>query len=238
MIQNNKIICIIPARKGSVGLPNKNMKNLLGKPLIQWTIESALKSKLISKIIVSTDSEKIISFVKKKYSNKVEVPFKRPKKYSGNNSPVSSTILHALNFYKKKKKEFEYIMLLEPTSPIRFSKDIDNAINKFLLKKNKYDGIISIGEVKLNPFLLKTIIKYKIKNLFKIQKSNLNRQNFKKVYFPFGLIYFSKIKIYIKRKTFYTNNSMFYKIKDVQCYEIDDINDFYCTETIMKKINL
>ena len=66
MIQNNKIICIIPARKGSVGLPNKNMKNLLGKPLIQWTIESALKSKLISKIIVSTDSEKIISFVKKK----------------------------------------------------------------------------------------------------------------------------------------------------------------------------
>ena len=98
-----KILCIIPARKGSTGLPNKNIKKLADKPLIEWTLGAAMKSRLISKTVVSSDSEKVIKICKKKqYSSKIDVPFRRPKNISGNRSPISKTIIHALNYYKKK----------------------------------------------------------------------------------------------------------------------------------------
>ena len=191
---SNKILCIIPARNGSTGLPNKNIKNLLGKPLIEWSIDAALKSRLISKIVISTDSKQVIKICnKKKYYNKIDVPFKRPRGISGNNSPISKTIIHALNYYKKKQEEFDYIVLLEPTSPIRFKNDIDNAIKKFLIKNFFFDGLVSIGEVKTNPYLFKSLVKNKIKNIFNLKNKNLNRQNLKKIYFPFGVIYLSKV---------------------------------------------
>ena len=126
--------------------------------------------------------------------------------------------------------------MLEPTSPIRFKNDIDNAIKKFLIKNFFFDGLVSIGEVKTNPYLFKSLVKNKIKNLFNLKNKNLNRQNLKKIYFPFGVIYLSKVNAYLKNKTFYNNKTMFYKIKTNQCYEIDDIYDFHCVEAIMKKI--
>ncbi len=234
---SKKILCIIPARAGSTGLANKNIKNLCGKPLIEWTIDSALKSKMISKVVVSTDCNRVIKICgKKKYFNKIDIPFKRPKKISGKSSPISKTITHAINYYKKNGEKFDFIILLEPTSPIRFKNDIDNAIKKFLPNTNNFDSIVSIGEIKTNPYLLKYISKNKVKNLFHIKKNNLNRQNFRKVYFPFGVIYLSKINTYLKNKTFYNKKTMFYKIKINQCFEIDDIYDFYCVEAIIKKL--
>lgn len=234
---SKKILCIIPARGGSTGLPNKNIKKLAGKPLVEWSIDAALKSRLISKIIISTDSKEVIKICKKrKYLNKIDLPFKRPKNISGDNSPISKSIIHAIDYYKKQKQEFEYIILLEPTSPIRFKNDIDNAIKKLLIKSKNFDSLVSIGEVKTNPYLLMSIVKNKIKSLFNLNKNNLNRQNFKKVYFPFGVLYLSKIKSFLRHESFYTNKTMFYKIKDCQCYEIDDIYDFFCVEKIMKKV--
>jgi CMP-N-acetylneuraminic acid synthetase len=235
-MKNPKVLCVIPARKGSQGIKNKNMKKLNGKPLLQWTIESALKSKLISKIVFSTDSEKMIKFVKKKYSGDIETPFRRPSRLSANNSPLKDTLIHTINFYKKNNFFFDYLVLLEPTSPIRFKDDIDNGIIKFHKKNKNFDGLISVGATKINPFLLKTLEKDKAKNIFKIKPKNLNRQNFKKVYFPFGVLYLSKIKSFLRHESFYTNKTMFYKIKDCQCYEIDDIYDFFCVEKIMKKV--
>ncbi len=231
-----KVLCIIPARKGSVGLRNKNLKIFAGKPLIQWTIDSALKSKLISKICLSTDSEEIIELVKKKYKKKIEIPFKRPKKISRNNSLISDAIIYSLNYYKKKDEHFDYILLLEPTSPIRFKSDIDTAISKLTKKEKKFNSLVSLGEVKISPYIYKIIDNNKIVNFIKNNKKNLNRQNFKKVYFPYGIIYLSKVRNYIKHKTFYSNKTMFYKIKPIQCFEIDDIYDFYCAETIFKKL--
>ena len=150
---------------------------------------------MISKTVVSSDSEKVIKICKKKqYSSKIDVPFRRPKNISGNRSPISKTIIHALNYYKKKKTEFDYFVLLEPTSPIRFKDDIDNAIKKFLKKKKYFDSIVSIGEIKISPFLFKYEYRNKIRNLFDLKKKNLNRQNFKKIYFPFGVIYIQKSK--------------------------------------------
>jgi CMP-N-acetylneuraminic acid synthetase len=235
-MKKKKILCIIPARKGSVGLVNKNIKLFNGKPLIQWTLDAALKSKLISKISLSTDSEEIINLTKKKYDQKIDIPFKRPKKISGSKSLIGDAIIHTLKYYQKKQQEFDYIALLEPTSPIRFKNDIDTAISK-LIKKKDFDSLVSVGEIRNSPYLYKKIYKDKIINFIKNKKKNLNRQNFEKIYFPFGVIYLSKVKAFIKKKTFYTNKTTFYKIKPIQCYEIDDIYDFNCAETLIKKIN-
>ena len=115
------ILCIIPARAGSVGLPNKNIRKLAGKPLIQWTLDQAIDSKLISKIVVSTDSDQVIKICKKIFK-KLMFPLKDQRTYHYN-SLISKVIIHTLNYYKKLKEEFDYIILLEPTSPIRFKND-------------------------------------------------------------------------------------------------------------------
>ena len=124
----NKILAFIPARGGSKGIPNKNIKLFNGKPLIEWTIDSALKSKLISKVIVSSDSQKILSISKKLGAETVL----RPKNISGDFATTESAIKH---YIKNTKESFDTIVLLSPTSPIRKINDIDNAIKEFKSKK-------------------------------------------------------------------------------------------------------
>ncbi len=103
MYRDKTILAVIPARGGSKRLPNKNIKPLLGKPLIVWTIEQANKSKYLDKIIVSTDSQKITK-VARRYN--AEVPFQRPKKISKDNVPLLDVVIHALEFYKRKGINF------------------------------------------------------------------------------------------------------------------------------------
>ena len=145
-----KILGIILARGGSKGIKNKNIKLINGKPLIYWTIKSALKSKKLSKVILSTDSKKI-ALIGKKYN--LDVPFIRPKKLAKDNTPSVDAIEHALNFLKKSGEEFEFVALLEPTSPLRSVQDIDKSINKIIMKKA--DSLVSICKTNaLNPFFL------------------------------------------------------------------------------------
>ena len=122
---NKKILCIIPARKWSKGLKSKNIKKLNNIPLVAWSILAAKKSKLIKEIIVSTDSIKISKIARKYGAN---IPFIRPKKFATDKASTFSIIKHAINFYSKNKINFDYILLLEPTSPLRNYKDIDFCI--------------------------------------------------------------------------------------------------------------
>ena len=111
----SKVLAIIPARGGSKGILNKNIKNFNGKPLIQWTIESALKSKLIDKIVVSSDSHKIINISKKLGA---DIVF-RPKNISGDNATTESAVKHCVKYFKN---SYETIVILSPTSPLRKKK--------------------------------------------------------------------------------------------------------------------
>jgi CMP-N-acetylneuraminic acid synthetase len=124
-----KILAIIPARSGSKGIPNKNIKKLSGRPLIYYTIKAALNSKLIDRIIVSSDSEKILKISEKLGA---EIPFKRPKNISEDKSLAIEVIQHALNWLEKNEKYFpDAIIYLQPTSPLRTKKHINEAINIF-----------------------------------------------------------------------------------------------------------
>ena len=136
------ILGIIPARGGSEGIPDKNIKLLNGKPLIFYTINQAKTSKKLSKIIVSTDSEKI---AKLSLSLGVEVPFLRPKNLALNHSPAIEYVLHAIEYFENIGEVYEAVCILQPTSPYRPKGAIDDAIELFL--KSDADTLLSVRKV-------------------------------------------------------------------------------------------
>ncbi|MCK5044565.1 acylneuraminate cytidylyltransferase family protein [Candidatus Parcubacteria bacterium] len=228
-MKKSKIIAIIPARGGSKGLPKKNTRALAGKPLIAWSIEQALKSKYIDTLIVNTDSEEIAG-IAKKYG--AEVPFLRPKKLAQDKSSIYDVIFHTLDWFKKNGSEFDIVILLEPTSPLRKKDDIDNAIKLFLKNRKQADSLVSVGEIHLeNPSISLKINKKYVTPYMKTDFSM--RQELAKVYFPYGVIYLSKVKMLEKHKKFYQKRTIPYSIERWQNYEIDDIYDFVCIEAVL-----
>ena len=135
-----KIIALIPARSGSKRLNKKNSKNLLGRPLINWTINTAKQVKEISDIFVSTDDKTIIKICKK---HNIKVPWKRPKHLCGEKVSSENVALHFLNWYEKKISKIDGLLLLQPTSPFRKKSSIEKAIKLF--NKNRNKAIVSFS---------------------------------------------------------------------------------------------
>lgn len=233
MINNYRVLAIIPARLNSKGLKKKNIKKLNGFPLISYSIKSAKKSKFVDKIFVSTES-KIIKKIAEKYG--ADVDFLRPKKLSLDHSKTFDVIKHVITVMKKKGLQFEYVALIEPTSPLRKKNDIDKAITLLHKNRNNFDSLISVGEISQLPNLLKKIIiNNKIVSAFPKLKKISRRQDSQDYFFPYGVVYLAKIKNLLHERTFYCKNSLGMKIDRFQCYEIDDIDDLICVEALLKK---
>ena len=232
MIQGCHVLSIIPARSGSKGLPGKNIKFLYGKPLIAWTILQAKHSHYLDEIMVSTDSPDIAS-IAKEYG--ASIPVLRPAELAADTSPTIDCVLHALSYYQHTHNRcFDYVCLLEPTSPLREDQDIDTMLKKLIDSHEKFDSIISIGEVHAHPSIMK---KKKQDALFPYTNSPdmlLRRQDLAPVYFPYGGIYIASTEALMTEKTFYARRSTYYEVKRYQNYEIDDIYDFLSVEAIMK----
>ena len=147
-----KNIAIIPARSGSKGLKDKNIKELNGKPLLAYSIEAAKKSKLFDEIMVSTDSEKYAEIAKQYNAN---VPFLRSATNSGDKAGSWDVIVEVLGKYQELGKTFDTVCLLQPTSPLRTAEDIINAYN--LLEEKQADAITSVCEVDHSPLWTMTL---------------------------------------------------------------------------------
>jgi len=218
------VLAIIPARQGSKGLPYKNTKIIAGLPLIGWTIQQALKSK-IDKVIVSTDGGNIVT-VAKACGSEVLM---RPPELAQDDSPISETVIHALEIYKG----YETVVLLEPTSPLRKPTDIDNALDSF----EDADTLVSVGEIHTeHPLIVKRMTKRSgyVAPYFKASRKVYQRQQLDKAYFPYGVIYVARADYYLKHKTFYSTKTLPYFIDRWQNYEIDDKMDFMIVEGLMK----
>lgn len=228
-----EILAIIPARGGSKGIPKKNIKPLLGKPLIAWTIEQAQKSNYLSRIFVSTE-DKEIAAIAKKYG--VEIPFLRPDELAQDNSPTSDAVIHSLDTFEKMGDVYDIVIILEPTSPLRKKEDIDKAIETYLENSSESESLVSVGEVHLeNPHIMKVIENNHIIPFLENKQKIFQRQQLPAVYFPYGVIYLSTVRAFRKSGTFYQETTLPYKIERWQNYEIDDIFDFYCVESILKQ---
>lgn len=219
------LLAIIPARGGSKSILNKNIKIFNKKPLIYWTIKSALESKLIDKVVVSSDSKRILK-LSKKFGADVIL---RPKKISGDKATTESAVKHCIKYFKN---SFESIILLEPTSPLRTKKDIDNAIKFF--KSNKLDSCFS--GAKITDFLIWNLNK-KSKKYSSINydyKNRGRRQNRKLGYVENSCIYIFKPWLIMKENNRIGGKFDIFNMKFWQSFEIDEKDDWKLIETMHK----
>jgi CMP-N-acetylneuraminic acid synthetase len=227
-----EIIAIIPARGGSKGIPKKNIKQLAGKPLIAYSIEAALKSKYIDRVIVSTEDEEIAE-ISKKYGAEV---VDRPKELAKDETPTIDVIFHFLEILKMKNYNPDIVVLLQPTSPLRSAEDIDNAIKLFL--DSDCESIVSVCEVEHPPYWSFKIEGGYLKSLFGDEYLRRRRQDLEKVYMPNGAIYIStpeNLRIY---KSFYCPRTIPYIMPVERSVDIDNEIDFMIAELVMKKYEL
>ena len=229
MYKGKSFLAVIPARGGSKGLPGKNIKPLLGQPLIAWSIESGLKSTYIDKVIVSTDDQEIADISKRYGAN---VPFIRPSKLASDISKTFDVLKHAIEYHKQ--ESFDYIVLLEPTSPLRESKDIDLSI-KSLINSNA-DSIVGVGKTEdQNPAFLVNMDNDGFISGYENKLMTVKRrQDISNVYFFEGSIYISKISSLLENKTFYHKKTIGYQFPKYKTLEVDDMDDYIMIEAIMK----
>lgn len=222
MYKGKKILALIPARSGSKGLPKKNIRLFAGKPLIAWTIEQALASKYLDEVIVSTD-DLGISKIARKYG--AQVPFLRPRKLATSSAKIVEVMIHALNFLEKKAHRFDLVMLLQPTSPLRKTGDIEGAI-KLLFRKNAR-AVVSVCPVEHHPFLYNILDKNdKMANFSKLPVANKNRQELPEYYRINGAIYLAFAHLLRRDKSFITKSTYAYKMPRERSADIDTEIDF------------
>ena len=233
MLNSKSITAIIPARGGSKGIPDKNIKIIGGKPLIAWTIETARRSKYIDRVITTTDSDKIAGICKE-YN--CEVPFMRPKHLANDSAKGTDVILHTLDWLKLKKIDYDYFILLQPTSPLRTTKHIDEAI-EILISSENANSLVSVKKVNQHPFWMKRINNNGFVEEY--QKDNEinyhNRQELPDLYVNNGAIYISKCDYFLKNKSFYKNECLPYIMGEKESIDIDTLDDLYYAEYLFSK---
>lgn len=223
------IIAIIPARGGSKGIPNKNIKNLAGKPLIAYTIKSALNSKYIDRVIVSTDDEEIAA-ISQSYGAEIVT---RPSDLALDSSPLIDTIFHAVKWLKN-DYDFEIVVLLQPTSPLRTTNDIDSSIQLFL--KRDCTSVISVCDTRKLYWSLKLENGYLIP-FFKKKYVAMRRQHLPQLFMPNGAIFISTLCNIYNKKSFYTERIIPYIMPLERSIDIDTDIDFMLAEQVIIKKN-
>ncbi|MBU5253536.1 acylneuraminate cytidylyltransferase family protein [Lysinibacillus sp. JK80] len=222
-----RCLAVIPARGGSKGVPGKNIRLLAGKPLIAWTIEAAKRSKYITTTIVSTDDEEI-STVAIEYG--AEVPFIRPAHLAEDDTPGVAPILHAL----EQCPDYDYVVVLQPTSPLRTAEDIDGTIEKMF--KNDGDFCVSVAEASQSPYWMYTLNKDDVMQPLIDSPLVVRRQELPKAYILNGAVYVAKVEELKKTESFITSETVAYEMPEERSFDIDVEKDFLVCENIMQPL--
>ncbi len=223
-----KRIAIIPARSGSKGLKDKNIIDLCGKPLMAYSILAALDSNLFDKVIVSTDSDKYAD-IARNYGAEVMM---RGVELSGDKVPTFKVIEDIFN--RLDGETYDYFALLQPTSPMRNSGHIVEAVKLFENNMDEFDFLVSVKESEHAGVLIKPIEEDLSLKYFDTDFANYARQKYKE-YCPNGAIYLGKIAKYMEKKHFYGDKSIAYIMNRLDSVDIDDELDYLVAEQVMKR---
>lgn len=219
-------IAIIPARSGSKGLKDKNIIEICGKPLIAYSIEAAVKSRLFYKIIVSTDS-KLYGDIAQQYGAEVL--------YRGESlSNDEATTYMVMEDILAKIDKVDYFVLLQPTSPMRNEKHIREAVELFESKYDDFDFLVSVKEAEHSNVLVKPIDEDGSLKFFNTDFSDYRRQQYKE-YSPNGALFFGKPDKYLKQKHFFGAKTIAYKMSGFDSIDIDNELDYELAKICMKK---
>lgn len=227
-MKSPRILGLILARAGSKRLPGKNIRPLAGKPLIAWSIEAARACPAIADVVVSTDDEAIAQVARE---SGARVPFLRPAPLAGDRSTSADAALHALDFLRDHEGvEFDAVLLLEPTSPLRASKDLPAVCELLARRWDECDAVVSVGRVQLEqPAVMK-----RMDADGRLAPWADVAGNDAVAYFPYGVAYAVKTEALRHHRTFYPPRVLGYTIERWQNYEVDDLFDFLCVEAVMQ----
>ncbi|WP_418641892.1 cytidylyltransferase domain-containing protein [Vibrio chaetopteri] len=221
------VIAFIPARGGSKGVKNKNIKMLAGKPLIAWSIEQALDCDLIDRVIVSTDSYEIAD-IARKYG--AEAPFMRPAEISGDHATTESAMLHCCDYLESKDELPELFILIQATSPVRAKNQLRNAVLNF--KSNEFDSMLTVS--KSHRFTWKNMEEPSASYNYNMRPRRQDIAEADQEYLETGSFYIVKTNELIKSKNRLVGKIGLFETAEDESYEIDSEIDFIICEEILK----
>jgi len=225
MYEKKRIIAIIPARGGSKGVKRKNIRSVAGKPLIQWTIDAAHQSKYLDRCILSSEDNEIITIAK---SLGCDVPFIRPKHLAKDDTAGILPILHALNVLKE---QYDYVMILQPTSPLRNVEDIDNSIE--LCFKHQASYCVSVTTPSKHPYWSFYLKENTLKPLQ--EKLVTRRQDLPDMVVLNGAIYLAKIESLFKDENFIQPDTLAYQMPAARSFDIDTELDLKICQFLLEE---
>jgi CMP-N,N'-diacetyllegionaminic acid synthase len=232
MINGKRVLALVPARSGSKGLPGKNIRPLGGKPLLAWPIEAALASQYVDRVVVSTDSEHYAGLAR---AAGADVPFLRPAALASDNAPSIDFILHAVDTLAEADDQYDYLLLLEPTSPLTEASDIDRALAAVAAQAATADAIVGVSAlVSTHPaFAVRVegdgrIAPYAAPSFGQLPR----RQDTEPLYSLDGSLYASTIAALRRERGFCHTRTLPYITPRHKSFEVDDLLDFICIEAI------
>ena len=229
MYKGHVVVCVIPARGGSKGLPGKNIKMFCGKPLIAHTIEQARQSKYIDRVIVSTEAEEIAK-ISLEYG--AEVPFMRPMELADDGSSTVDVLLHAINWLESVDQyAFDILLLLHTTTPLRSVEDINESIS--LVVEENADNVFSVAEAHRNPYFNMVEINKKGYVALIKQGNFTTRQEAPLVYDMNSSIYVWWKELLKEKKKIFLDKTKIYVMPKERSIDIDDNIDFIIAEIMM-----
>jgi CMP-N-acetylneuraminic acid synthetase len=227
-----KVLWLVTARSGSKSIPNKNIKLLGGQPLLNYRVKCGLLTTCSSDVWISTDS---LTYAQIAKESGAYVPFLRPEILSGDEIKSVDVILHAMEYAISISAEYEYIGLLEPTSPFILPNDLDFAISRLDINQNA-QAIVAVRESRPHKIFTQAEDVYLDKIADNLENLNrLDRQAFKKEITPSGGFYISRWNSFLNFKTFYTKRTIGYEVNDISGIEIDEPFDWQFAEFIIEK---
>jgi N-acylneuraminate cytidylyltransferase/CMP-N,N'-diacetyllegionaminic acid synthase len=230
--ENVKILSIIPARLGSKNIPGKNIKYFAGKPLIEYTIESALNSKLINRVIVSTESEEIAQ-ISRNYG--AEIPFLRPVELAQDETPTLPVLQHVVDFlHNKESYEPDMIVTLQPTSPLRKTEHIDEAIIKLI--ETEADSVVSLCKVEHSPYWMKKLEgDNRVFSFIEESEKYTRRQDLPKIYRLNGAVYVTKYDVLMRGNRILGDDTRAIIMSQEDSIDIDTELDLMLAELVFLK---
>lgn len=229
MIAGKTVLAVIPARGGSKGVPRKNIRDLGGKPLIAWTIEAARGSRYIDRLVLSSEDAEIIK-VAREWG--CDVPFVRPDELAQDDTPGIEPVMHALSCLPG----YDYVVLLQPTSPLRTHKDIDSCIEACV--SSAADACVSVTEPDKSPYWMYTVdTRGKMSPLIKTGESILRRQDLPKAYALNGAVYVAATAPLAGSRSFLTENTVAYTMPKLSSIDIDTEADLFIAEALLTRFH-
>ena len=229
MIEGKKVLALIPARGGSKGIKDKNIINLNGSPLISYSVLAGRKSKYVDRVVVTTDSARIAE-VAKTYG--ADVPFLRPAELASDTAKTIDAVLHTIQELQRENAEYDILVLLQPTQPLRTAQDIDGALETFC--RNGMKPLVSVREVEEHPVLIRTIDEMGMLHPMLSTGSTIRRQDMPKYYLVDGSIYINRIAEF-NRETSFNDNSVPYIMEANHSVDIDEMRDLQIAELYLKE---